>query len=466
MNPIFGEETMKTKIIKLLEKYRDKKFVIYGAGYYGEIVKSRLEECGYDVHCFIDMYSFKSEFFGVPIIRCEEMNKWVDPQKYVVVITIADESEHEWINKILQKYNVGHVIYKHLGIIDSKVENDNYIYEFLTNRNRYNMFKNCGEHYIAQSIDIYRLFKTDGRLLITDLTLLPYFDFFEGRTDMAGEFVLQNSLRYKEANSIYRMLNIIWENGISDKFYPTVKYNKINGHFIVDRNIEVALFQVAKNYSHIKCAVSNFVDLVDDKSLLKQNLSNWLVDNDITHLYTPIPIYGFYNIPSKREMGGITRARELVSWLSRNKISVIGLSVLDAGAYLGFFAQLFSDLGASKIVAIERNSANCSIGKIINNIITSQVEIRHCSIEEIPLCEKYDISILFSVLYWHLDTEIGKKIIEVINEVTSKYLFWESGDKIEGEKQFILENTSFKSYSMISHTYGTGKLRELGVFIK
>ena len=94
---------MDTKIKKILKKYEGMKFTVYGAGYFGAIVQRQLLEYGIKIEAFIDMYSFKPKYFNVPIIRCEGMAEWKNPQDYVVIVSIADESEHEWINTINKK---------------------------------------------------------------------------------------------------------------------------------------------------------------------------------------------------------------------------------------------------------------------------------------------------------------------------------------------------------------------------
>lgn len=48
--------------------------------------------------------------------------------------------------------------------------------------------------------------------------------------------------------------------------------------------------------------------------------------------------------------------------------------------------------------------------------------------------------------------------------VIDKFILWESGDNPEAEKADIMSNTKFKHYSRLTSTYGTGKVRELGIF--
>ena len=73
---------------------------------------------------------------------------------------------------------------------------------------------------------------------------------------------------------------------------------------------------------------------------------------------------------------------------------------------------------------------------------------------------------MLTVLYWHMDTPLGIKLIKAVDHMTKKFLLWESGDEPEREKHFIFSHSSFHTYEKICETVGTGKLRELGIFTK
>lgn len=66
-----------------------------------------------------------------------------------------------------------------------------------------------------------------------------------------------------------------------------------------------------------------------------------------------------------------------------------------------------------------------------------------------------------------------KEFINMKNELLSKAACMiadiaadKSGDDPQKEKRLILENTGFTRYEKLADTFGTGKLRELGVFQK
>jgi hypothetical protein len=83
--------------------------------------------------------------------------------------------------------------------------------------------------------------------------------------------------------------------------------------------------------------------------------------------------------------------------------------------------------------------------------------------------EAYDIVLAITVVY-HI-VEIMKLLTpheaaDKLGRLTRKYLFWESGLQREREKENILRVGNFREYLKLANSYATGKLREIGVFIK
>ena len=59
---------------------------------------------------------------------------------------------------------------------------------------------------------------------------------------------------------------------------------------------------------------------------------------------------------------------------------------------------------------------------------------------------------------------IRDKFIDIINNHVNLLLIWESGEDFNNERQYLLEHTKFKKFTHLAYTYGTGKMRELGIF--
>ena len=99
-------------------------------------------------------------------------------------------------------------------------------------------------------------------------------------------------------------------------------------------------------------------------------------------------------------------------------------------------------------------------------ILNTDLRTLNIGIQEMDENEFYDVTILLTVLYWHFDTDLGLKLMEKIDKLTKGILLWESGDEPEREKQWIFDHSSFNAYEKIGDTFGTQKLREMGVFYR
>lgn len=80
--------------------------------------------------------------------------------------------------------------------------------------------------------------------------------------------------------------------------------------------------------------------------------------------------------------------------------------------------------------------------------------------------DKFDVTNLLTVFYPYFQEGRGKNFIKKVSDFTNYMLIWESGGNAQEEIQFILENSDFIRYEKIGETYGTGLLREMGVFYK
>ena len=81
----------------------------------------------------------------------------------------------------------------------------------------------------------------------------------------------------------------------------------------------------------------------------------------------------------------------------------------------------------------------------------------------------YDIVLAFTVVYHIVNTMkllTPHEAADRLGRLTKKYLFWESGLHCESEKEDILRVGNFGEYVKLANSYASGKLREIGVFIK
>lgn len=88
------------KIVKKLENYSDEnKVVIYGIGIIGEILVSKLLECGYMVSYIIDQYSAKKEYKGVPIGMVDNIREHYKDELIILTPIAKEESIYDLLSK-------------------------------------------------------------------------------------------------------------------------------------------------------------------------------------------------------------------------------------------------------------------------------------------------------------------------------------------------------------------------------
>lgn len=191
-------------------------------------------------------------------------------------------------------------------------------------------------------------------------------------------------------------------------------------------------------------------------------LYNKLVSTDRVEFYQPI-LHPFYkNIQPYREGVVKSRIHHLMYKLGNKRLN--GISVIDIGANLGYMGQAFYRLGAD-VTFVEMDKFHYEVLEIINKLLYVDGEIITDRFEEYDFTKSYDIAIMLTVMYHYMNKrDILERFIEKINCVVNKMIIWESGDDIEKEKEYIISNTKFKKFEHICYTYGTGKIRELGIF--
>lgn len=466
--------------------------VVYGASYIGKEIYDKVCRQNRRVCLFLDKSAEEiREVYGIKVMNPDTDCLQTDAEKDVVFIAVTDEDQHVGIANFLYDMGYRKIIF-HSELYDliadaydavmAEKNIDNISIPYFS-KMEYDMGK-MDHLFLEQKEDIYivnipteLLFykNEDGELrsVYQNCPLLIFYNFLEGKADLAHLKECytdeRTSLsRWMECESVqYRHFSVLWQKNqlTAEKRVPHIERDK-RGRYCVLSSIKEVIFQVAKGYKLIKCAMEK----EDFDYWLKPDIIRECVTNmetyRISFVYTPILHPFFYDFPCRREAFGQTRLMKICQFLQKNRIEVRGKRVLDAGTYIGYFAQHFFRMGAD-VTAVEYELSNYSLANLLNKLLyCDDINLLNMGIQDIDSSERYDITILMSVLNWHIDTQIGKEIIEKIDEVTTEVLIWESGDEIEREKRWILDHSSFCDYEKISDTFGTGKIRELGVFRK
>jgi len=177
--------------------------------------------------------------------------------------------------------------------------------------------------------------------------------------------------------------------------------------------------------------------------------------------YTPLLHPGFYPIPSARDSTTPTRLDLILARLGSRRLE--GKTVLDVGSSAGFFAQHFAREGA-RVTAIEPDASCVALCRALNRLLRTDFEVRHQSFEESDVMP-HDVGLLLSVFYPGLrDPARRRRFLRALDERVLELVIFESGDDPAAEVAAITAGSHFERYQRIATTWGTGKLRELGLF--
>lgn len=266
--------------------------------------------------------------------------------------------------------------------------------------------------------------------------------------------------RYREYK---RMSTELQNNGLQFFIdYPAVGkwndkgyFNLIDGHhrisFLYERGFRIVPVQVTE-IDYRKWANKDMANRVRD-IILNENR---------TEFYQPILNPYFMSLHPHREDVNKSRLQMLLEYFGIKRFN--GAKVIDIGANLGFFGAAFSRMGAD-VTLIEPDSYHYKLTSSVTELMYIDANVVTSTFEDFETNEQYDIAIMLTVFYHQMSKpEIRDRFISKLNAMISSMIIWESGDKIEEEKSFILNNTKFKKYTHIGYTFATDKFRELGIF--
>lgn len=181
-------------------------------------------------------------------------------------------------------------------------------------------------------------------------------------------------------------------------------------------------------------------------------------------IYTPILNPQFYHMRSERDEVYKTRLDYILEYLGPGKLG--GKRVIDIGCNIGYYARHFAREGAV-VTGIEPDPDHYSLLQKLNQMERTDFCWIPDSFETSGEVDEYDIGLLLTVFYHVMrNAEACGNFLTQMNRSIHQMLFWESGDQIEIEKRMLMDNTDFKHYEKLADTFGTGKYRELGVFLK
>lgn len=149
---------------------------------------------------------------------------------------------------------------------------------------------------------------------------------------------------------------------------------------------------------------------------------------------------------------------------------------LDIGCNMGGMTHHLRRLGL-QMTGIDYDESHLGVAKALNAVYGLDVPFEHCYFKEHRSEQPYDIvlalTVLYHMLYRQEEQDIPPRGRMSRQEVAAKLdalaqhaMFWESGPQPRAEIEFVTGNTGLSRYLSLGPTQGTGKVRELGVFLR
>ena len=245
---------------------------------------------------------------------------------------------------------------------------------------------------------------------------------------------------------------------------PLVKFNRMGGYFnLKDGHHRSAfLYCQGKRRMNVKMSHEDYIYWMNNEELPEVAASFRKYQRSL--IYTPILHPSYYHLKSERDHAYPTRLDVIMDFLGL--CSLRGKKVIDIGCNIGYYARHFVREGAD-VTGLEPLAEHFDLALRLNRLERVHFNLLPDRFESSSRLQQYEIGLLLTVFYHHMgDRNIRNAFMRKINQCITDMLFWESGSEPETEKAFLLQDTHFTRYVKLAETSGTGKVRELGVFLK
>lgn len=153
-----------------------------------------------------------------------------------------------------------------------------------------------------------------------------------------------------------------------------------------------------------------------------------------------------------------------------------GLRGLDIGCNMGYTSHHLQRQGYS-MTGIDYDGNHLAVAKALTSTYGLDVRFQDCYFRQFEAAQPFDIVLALTVLYHMFFRQEEQNIpecgrmdraaaLEKLDALTRHALLWESGPDPQREIKFIRSNSGLSEYYSLGPTQGTGKKRELGVFLR
>lgn len=187
--------------------------------------------------------------------------------------------------------------------------------------------------------------------------------------------------------------------------------------------------------------------------------------------YNPVdhPAYRKARV-ARRDSVRLDRIRQLLGRLGP------GLSGLDIGCNMGYTSHHLHRQGF-QMTGIDYDDNHLAVARALNTTYGLDVRFDHCYFRQFQSDHPFDITLALTVLYHMLYRQEEQNVpeyarmernatLQKVDSLTRHALIWESGPEPQREIDFIRSNSGLSDYHSLGSTKGTGKKRDLGVFLR
>lgn len=153
-----------------------------------------------------------------------------------------------------------------------------------------------------------------------------------------------------------------------------------------------------------------------------------------------------------------------------------GCRCLDIGCNMGGMSHHLQRQGF-QVTAIDYDDEHLAVARALNETYGLDVQFVKTYFGNFNTSEEYDVTLALTVLYHvfyrqeeqhvPLSSRVhAKEAMEKIDRLTRHALIWESGPDPAAEISLIRSHSGLTEYCSLGRTKGTGKRREMGVFLR
>jgi SAM-dependent methyltransferase len=193
-----------------------------------------------------------------------------------------------------------------------------------------------------------------------------------------------------------------------------------------------------------------------------QRVRDVIAEQQRKEFYTPILHPDFYDRMPLRDFAYKSRLDHILEFLGPYRFSG---RLVDIGSNAGFFAHHFSREGYD-VTGYDPDRNHHDLAVALTRLYQLSTRFENEPFEEANPTHTWTGAILFTVLYHFIAWGKAERLLKKIDDTVESFVLWESGSNPQEEKDAFFRHTKFTSYQRIADTFGTGRTRELGIFME